>query len=109
MIAISASGKVYPCMQISGCFNENDMILENVKEVGLKSILQNSKFLDMVCFTIEKRYEKNEKCRKCKYWKICIGGCPALALIYNNDYDGIDSSKCIFFENGYYKKYVDFF
>ena len=111
MIAVSAGGQVYPCLQMSGGMDERHWSLENVFRDGLKKILQNSKYLDCICQTVKDCAEKNEKCGKCKCFKYCLGGCPALSALYSPHSDVLDAdpTKCFFFENGYYEKFTSLF
>lgn len=103
MVAVGANGTVYPCMQLSGTFEARNIHLGNVKDGGLKPLLQQSPYLDCVCQTLQDRLDRNEKCRTCPYLKWCAGGCPALAMADPQEQSmlGIDRSKCAFFENRY--------
>lgn len=105
-IAISSNGDVYPCLQISGAMEAQKDYFGNVKIDGLEKLLMESKYLDCICTPISKRFEHNEKCQTCKYWKYCTGGCVALSYLNHENYGdiiGVDNWKCIFFENEYWK------
>ena len=106
MIAISANGNVYPCHQISGVYDDMKISVENVKERGLQKVLQYGKYIDEVCYTVGELREENKECGECKYFRYCLGGCRAVALIYNKHNNGKDPTKCLFFKNGYYKKII---
>ena len=106
MVAISANGNVFPCMQMSGYYEARNDILGNVKESGLQPILQMGKYLAEVCTTVGELAEVNEECRICTYFKHCAAGCRAVALTLTGDKMGIDPSKCLFFKRGYYEKAV---
>ena len=107
MVAVGANGNVYPCMQMSGYYENRKDYLGNVKQVGLQAILQMSKYLAEVCTTLGDLAKVNETCRDCAYFKHCAGGCRAVALTLTGDKMGIDPSKCIFFRNGYYEAVTD--
>lgn len=107
MVAISSSGEVVPCMQMSGYFIEKGISLANVHQTPLKEILSKSDYLNYSLVTLFRMIINNDKCANCKYFKACTGGCPALGLLYSNkdfDYFHEDITKCYFFENGYYEK-----
>ena len=104
MVAITASGRVFPCIQISGYYEARKEHFGNVKETGLQSLLQCGKYLAEVCTTVGELANKNETCRTCPYFKYCLGGCRALALTTQDDKFGYDPSKCIFFREGYIEK-----
>ena len=107
MIAVAANGNVFPCMQMSGYYEAKNDILGNVKEHGLRPILQMGKYLTEVCATVGDLAMANAECKACPYFKYCAGGCRAIALTLTSDKMGIDPSKCLFFKKGYYRKAVD--
>lgn len=111
MIAVGANGQAYPCLQMSGWMDEHGWDLGNVFRDGLKKTLQEGNFLDCVCQTVKDRTDKNGKCGACKYFKYCLGGCPALGLLYSPRGEILDAdpTKCFFFENGYYEKFTSLF
>ncbi|MGN0154809.1 MAG: radical SAM protein [Lachnospiraceae bacterium] len=104
MIAVAANGNVFPCMQMSGYYEARNDILGNVKTDGLTFHMQCGKYLSEVCTTIGELASVNEKCGSCPYFKHCAGGCRAVALTLTGDKMGVDLSKCLFFDNGYYEK-----
>ena len=106
MVAVSANGNVFPCMQMSGYYEAKGDILGNVKESGLQPLLQMGKYLAEVCTTVGELAEKNDECRNCPYFLYCAAGCRAVALTLTGDKMGIDPSKCLFFKGGYYDKIV---
>ena len=77
-----------------------------VKKESLKHLLSASQYLCEVCTTVDKIREHDRKCRNCKYFKYCAGGCRALAIVLTGDKLGADPSKCVFFGQGYYEKTV---
>ena len=110
MIAISSSGEVVPCLQMSGWLIERGISLANVHEKPLKEILTDSDYLTYATATLFNQIVNNDKCSSCKYYKVCTGGCPALGLLYSKerfDYYHEDITKCYFFENGWYEKTVE--
>ncbi len=106
MIAVAANGNVFPCLQMSGYYEARNDILGNVKQSGLRPILQMGKYLAEVCTTVGELAEKNEECRNCPYFKHCAAGCRAVALTLTGDKMGVDLSKCLFYKKGYYEKVV---
>ena len=113
MVAISSSGEVVPCLQMSGYFMENGISLANIKNQKLKDIINNSKYTEYALAMVFKQILNNDKCANCDYIKACTGGCPALGLLYSgglHDYYHEDITKCSFFMNGWYdiiKKKLD--
>lgn len=108
MIAISSSGDVFPCLQMSGYFEAKGKNWGNVKKDGLTSLLQSSNYMCEVCATVKDLTIVNEKCRSCKRLKECLGGCRALAVLYSNgDLRGSDITKCLFYNGGYYTKLIE--
>ena len=106
MIAVAANGNVFPCLQMSGYYEARNDILGNVKQSGLRPILQMGRYLAEVCTTVGELAEKNEECRNCPYFKHCAAGCRAVALTLTGDKMGVDLSKCLFYKKGYYEKVV---
>lgn len=106
MIAVSSSGEVVPCLQMSGYFIEKGISLGNLFKTPLKELVKDSPYLNLALAPVLKQIIENDKCANCKYYKACTGGCPALGLLYspNSDYYHEDITKCIFFENGWYDK-----
>lgn len=107
MVSVAANGNLYPCMQLSGSYEQQGIRLGNVKKEGLQSLLTNSRYLEEVCTTVGTLAEKSEVCGACEYFRYCCGGCRAIAFALTRDRFGHDSSKCIFFRNGYYKRITD--
>ena len=77
MIAVAANGNVFPCMQMSGYYEARNDVLGNVKEYGLRPVLQMGKYLAEVCATVGDLAEVNAQCRECPYFKYCAAGCPS--------------------------------
>ena len=63
--------------------------------------------MQSVCMNLHKKQKANQKCAECRYFKYCNGGCPALGWLFTGDRNGSDLTKCLFFENGWYKKAVE--
>lgn len=105
MIAVGASGAVYPCLQMSGWLDAHGMAFGNVKEQGLQKILQEGPYLQEVCATIGDMLEVNRKCAACKHLTYCRGGCRAIAMLSSGgNFRAPDPWKCFFFEGGYPRK-----
>lgn len=107
-ISVGANGNVYPCMQMSGFIDQHGIVLGNVFTDGLKNILQDGRYLDFVCSTVQSRIDQKGKCSACPYLKSCSGGCPAFGLhdTGGSSFLAPDDTKCFFYENGYYEKFV---
>jgi len=111
MIAIGANGNIYPCLQVSGVFDDTGETLGNIFDTPLKEMLQTeSKYMKYICTSVEEKATINGKCIKCKYLKYCGTGCPAMSLTKTYAENGTfcytapDTWKCYFLENGYYEK-----
>ena len=108
MIAVSSSGEVVPCLQMSGYFIEHGISLGNLFKTPLKELVTESDYLNLASALLFKQILENDKCSSCQYYKACTGGCPALGLLYSKDVNFYheDITKCIFFENGWYEKVI---
>ena len=104
MIAVSANGNLYPCLQQSGLYDVRGWCLGNVKKDGLKKHLREGAYLDSVCMTVKELAEHNSKCSACRWFKYCCGGCRVVALAKANDIFAADPSSCLYFEGGYMQK-----
>ena len=106
MIAVSSSGEVVPCLQMSGYFIEHKISLGNIFKTPLKQLVKESDYLNLALAPLFKQIVENDKCGNCKYYRACNGGCPALGLLYSKDVNFYheDITKCIFFENGWYDR-----
>ena len=110
MIAVSSSGELVPCLQMSGWFIEREISLGNLLKTPLKQLVTESDYLNLAMAPLLKQIIENDKCGNCKYYKACTGGCPALGLLYSSEkfnYYHEDITKCIFFENGWYEKSIN--
>lgn len=107
MVAVAANGNLYPCMQLSGSYDQHGIHLGNVKKEGLQPLLTDSSYLEEVCTTVGVFAEKSETCGTCEYFRYCCGGCRAIAFALTQDRFGPDPAKCIFFRQGYYKRITD--
>lgn len=104
MVAITASGELVPCNQLSGLFKTLEISFGNVKEERLQQLLLDSNYVDTVCTPVSHILEQNHKCQKCSYWKLCLGGCRAFAVKFSNNYLAYDHSKCTYFHGDWMKK-----
>ena len=106
MLAVGATGELYPCMQMSGWLAAHGRSFGNVKEQGLQSALQSGACLHEVCATIGDMLKVNQKCAECPHLVHCRGGCRAIALLLSDgDSRAPDLWKCIFFREGYLEKF----
>ena len=109
MIAVSSSGEVVPCLQMSGYLMEKGVSYANLHNNSLKEIITKSDYLDLAIAPLLKKILSNNKCAECEYFKACTGGCPALGLLSSGDkidYYFSDETKCAFFFDGWYQKVI---
>ncbi len=96
---IGADGVVAPCMGMGDCgFAAH---FPNLKKIPLKEILQDSEFVNLSYATVSDVRDHNPKCRECRFVDRCNGGCRNSVLMKGDDYYGIDTDLCEFFENGW--------
>ncbi|MBF0106726.1 MAG: radical SAM protein [Deltaproteobacteria bacterium] len=78
-IAVDAKGDVYHC----GRFLDQGALLGNLFKGPIHSILNNSTFK----IKLSARHDAllKNKCRGCRLWPYCHGGCPYFADIYTGD------------------------
>lgn len=110
MVAVTSSGDVVPCIQVSGTMLKMGVHLGNLHTDSLKELITSSAYLDNVCATVGDVRKNNHKCAACKWFEYCTGGCRAMGFLYSKDrkdFFGEDITKCTFFENGWYKKTSD--
>lgn len=109
MIAVTAEGMVVPCNQHSGYYAKHGISLGNVKRGGLQTLLQESDYLTAVTTTVGELFDKNPRCGGCRWRKICLGGCRAIAMALTDDPMGCDPAKCLFFTGGYVQRCQEVF
>jgi len=97
-IAVTPEGDIVPCNQLSGCFKKQGIFLGNVNETRLRELLTDSEYLNTVCFSAGELQKENPKCQSCPYWRLCLGGCRAIAMLHGGGYRKHDPAKCIYFE-----------
>ena len=110
MAAVTSSGEIVPCMQLSGTMQQRGESLGNVHTDRLKDLLTTGSYLENICTTVGDIRKNNQKCGGCKWFEYCTGGCRALAYLYSGESKGLcgeDLTKCRFFENGWYEKTRD--
>ena len=108
-VAVSYTGEVYPCNQMSGTLANRGVSLGNVKTTALHELLERGEYLDTVTMPVSEIFEANEICRDCQYWRCCMGGCRAIALAFTGGYRHFDPAKCAFFKGGYMQKLDELF
>ena len=96
---IGADGMVCPCMGMADCgFADH---FPSLNKMTLSEILKDSELIKYEYATVKDIRDRNEKCRSCRFVDRCTGGCRNSVLIAGDDYYGIDTSLCEFFENGW--------
>lgn len=103
-IALSFNGEIYPCNQMSGTFAHMGISFGNVKKQPLQQLLQEGSYLEQVTMPVSEIREANPVCQSCQYWKCCMGGCRAIAVVVTGEYGHFDPAKCAFFKGGYMAK-----
>lgn len=103
-VAVSYTGEVYPCNQLSGTFSHLGISLGNVKKQPLHELLSDGKYLAQVTMPVADILKENTVCQSCQYWKCCMGGCRAITFAFTKEYRHYDPAKCAFFKGGYMQK-----
>ena len=104
--SVLANGDIIPCAPLAGLYGNMGIRMDNVKEVGLQKAMTGGVFVDALTHTCGEKLQKNKKCGSCKWGKNCQGGCPAMSSLYDGSLLGTDTTKCVFFKNGWYEKYA---
>jgi len=107
MVAVTSSGDVVPCLQISGTMLKMNTHVGNLHRDKLKDLLAAGPYLENVCSTVGDIRRNNPKCGACRWFEACTGGCRAMGFLYSGerrDWYGEDITKCMFFEHGWYEK-----
>lgn len=99
---ISAEGRVAPCMGMDDCGYAVNF--PNLFKQPLREILSDSEFTKLGCVTVKEVRDANPKCRSCEYIDRCTGGCRNSVLLEGDDYYGISTEMCEFFEHGWDQK-----
>lgn len=112
MIGVTSDGDVVPCLQMSGLLLKYGISMGNLHTVRLKELLSEGTYVDTICHTLSELRQANPKCGSCPWFRHCTGGCRALGLLFSGDalnWDYQDSSKCMFFEHGWYDRVLNEF
>jgi len=107
-IALTPEGDIVPCNQMSGYFKKHGTHLGNVHKTPLRELLTEGEYLRSVCYSVGELREENPKCQTCRHWKLCLGGCRAIGILFGGGYNKYDPSKCIYFD-GYFDKFAALF
>jgi radical SAM protein with 4Fe4S-binding SPASM domain len=107
-IAVTPEGDILPCNQMSGYFKKHGICMGNVHTTPLKELLNEGKYLKSVCYTVGELQKENPECQACKHWKLCLGGCRALGILFGGGYKKMDPAKCVYF-NQYLDRFSDLF
>lgn len=75
-----------------------------MKETPLRELLSQGAYLECVTTPVSKVLEHNKRCADCTYWRLCLGGCRAIAIALTGDYLAADEAKCLFFHGDYLTK-----
>ena len=104
-LSVQANGDLIPCAPLAGLFTARDIHVGNVKRESLRKLLSEGPLFEMVTQTVKDKRLANPKCAACPHFRSCQGGCPALSINFGESLLSTDIYKCVFFENGYDKKY----
>lgn len=110
MVAVTSSGDIVPCIQMSGQMAKMGVRLGNLHQDRLSDLLSSSAYLCNVCATVGDVRRNNPKCASCTWFEACTGGCRGMGFVYSGerrDFLGEDLTKCAFFQNGWYKRVTD--
>ena len=100
ILFISGDGRLLPCNPFNGITSGKED-WGNVFKTPLRDLLTDSAYLGRVNARVQDLKESNEKCRECRWFKYCLGGCRACAYADSRDYLAADPTKCAFFMGGY--------
>ncbi len=105
-VSVSYTGEILPCNQMSGTLASWGVSLGNVHDTPLHELLRSGAYREHVTMPVSevRDHPGNGDCAACEYWRACVGGCRAIALIVSGDYRGLDPAKCAFFKGGYMAK-----
>ncbi len=78
-VVITSEGKFTGC---TAMYNMENFMAGDIKKRSVKNILDNWGNMQNLIKEREKRIKTVEPCNGCEYWKICRGGCPAVAYKY---------------------------
>ena len=110
MCAVTSSGEVMPCMQMSGYFMKYGIHFGNARETPLKELLSGGQNVNIAQMTVGELRAAGTKCGACPYFQYCGGGCRALGPLFAGeraDFAREDVTKCLFYENGWYRKVTE--
>lgn len=103
---ITPEGRFVPCMSITSMEEQNKFPL--IRDIGVKRCMSDGYYLDFIGKRVKDLFERNKKCRECKYRVQCCGGCRACAMqAGNGDWFDCDPEVCFLFENDYPQKFMD--
>ena len=98
-IAVTSEGELLPCNQMSGWFKKHGVHMGNVHQTPLRTLLSGGDYLESVCRTVGELRDENPKCQTCRHWKLCLGGCRALGILFGGSYNSYDPAKCVLFDS----------
>ena len=100
---ISPEGDCYPCQPMMDMENT---LFPNLFTTPLKEILMDSHYQRCSGCTVNTYKEHNGECVACEYFSRCRGGCRAIGYMQDRtDYFHRDENTCLFFKNGWSKKF----
>ena len=103
-IAVGPEGKVYVCHPSSGYYDLAGIDLGNVKRDGLRTCINNPRYIEDSGLSSKDVEEHDEKCRNCEHFRLCHGGCRMMGLLFNMDIRSHDPFMCLYYEGGYEEK-----
>ena len=97
-LVVEADGRVYPC----DFFCLDKWIIGNINESSINE-LHNDKYKEFLEFGLE----KPENCGKCKYQKLCNGGCKNDCVLNGNKYQNYYCKSFMMLFNHAYDKMLN--
>ncbi len=104
---LSNEGRALPCIALS--FSDEWRVkFPKLQEMGLKTALTNSLWLDLINMKLDQYFIVHPECQACEYKWQCGAGCRAKAidasLTSTYGYLQKDLDTCLMYRGGYYKR-----
>lgn len=102
---IDSDGRLLLCNAVSGFTKALGLNWGNVFSDDIHTLLREGPFIDQCSMTIGQMKKSNPECMNCEWNSHCSFGCRAEALAYNGEINSPDRRMCVFFKEGYYKRF----
>ena len=104
---IDSDGRILLCNATTGYTKAVGWDWGNVFRDDLHTILREGPFIDLCSRTVGQMKKQNPMCMQCEWVRHCQFGCRAEAVAYGGDLDSPDRRMCVFFKQGYYRRFMD--